>query len=149
MATLTLSTFTKEPLTVHSGVNTRIAEISASAGWTVSAGDVIQLFKLPDRAVIVGGFISRSEPGGDITLRIRDRSQSGSTTVSAGMELLTSTGSGQVFIGHSGNIDACNYQVSLSDSVVTRNVIVEIVGASASTTGPILVKIDYVLDDRP
>lgn len=149
MATKTLSTFLKEPTFLHEGVVSVVAEISASAGWTLSAGDVVKLFKIPDRAVIVGGFLSRSEPGGDVTLRIRDYSDSASSTVSAGMELITSTGSGQINIGHSGKITGANYQVSLSDGVVVRHVDVELVAASASTTGPIVATLLYTMGDRP
>lgn len=147
MATLTMSAFLKEPKALHAGVNARVVEVSATAGYTVSAGDVVKCFKLPDRAIVLGGYISRSEPGGDLTLRLKIPMTGASGTVSSTVTtLLESTASGQVFIGNPNDIGMAGYQISVSDAVIDKTIDVEIVGASASTTGPIKVMLMYSLD---
>ncbi|NNF96067.1 MAG: hypothetical protein HKM94_03965 [Halobacteria archaeon] len=149
MATKTYSAFLRQPRSLHAGVNAEVVEVSATAGHTVSAGDVLKLFKLPDRAVILGGYITRSEPGGDLTLRLNipmtGASGTASTTVTT---LLESTASGQVHIGDVNDLGTVGYQISISDAVIVKEATVEILGASASTTGPIKVMLLWSLDAR-
>lgn len=142
MATATASSYLGTPKYCHQG-NIRLY---GKYSTTLSAGDVVKLFKLQDGAVILDAGYKREGGGGDVTVRIRDRSDSASTTVSAGMELLTATASTVVALSTS-NVGQMFYQVSLSDAVVSRYVDVEMVCASASATGTHVYWVDVTWDD--
>jgi hypothetical protein len=142
MATSTCSVYLREPKALHSGLNVLIGQWDDA---TISTGDIIKLAKLPDRAVLVSGGVYRSEPGGDLTLRARIPMTGASGTASSTVTtLLASTASGSVDIG----ADLLNYQFSISDAVIVREIELELVNASASTTGTVKFHVEYTLDDR-
>ena len=142
MATVTASNYGREPKALHAGTNTIVGVYNT----TLSTGDILKMAKIPDRAVIVAAGLQRDEGGGDLIARLNipmvGASGTASTTTTA---MLTSTASGSVamlpaFLG---------YQISISDAVIVKEVDLEIVNASASTTPPIRWFIQYTLDGTP
>ncbi len=143
MGTRTCSVYLREPKTLHVGPNITMGQWDDA---TLSAGDIVKLAKLPDRAVLKGGGLYRSEPGGDLTLRARIPMTGDNGTASSTVTtLLASTASGSVQLSS----DLMNYQFDISDGVINREIELELVAASASTTGTIKFFIEHVLDDRP
>lgn len=145
MATATASSYLGSPKYAHENGGVRLF---GKYTTTLSAGDVVKLFKVQDGAIILDAGYKREGAGGDVTMRIRDRSDSASTTVSAGMELITATGSGIVSLKVGGGAQQAmlNYQVSLSAGVVNRYVDVELVCASASATGTHIYWVDLIFN---
>lgn len=142
MGTRTCSVYLREPKALHEGLNTVIGQWDDA---TLSTGDIVKAAKIPDRAVLVAAGLYRSEPGGDITLRARIPMSGASGTASSTVtSLLTSTASGSIALAS----DMLNYQFSISDAVISKEIDLEIVNASASTTGTIKFFVQYVLDDR-
>lgn len=140
MGTRTCSTYLREPQALHVGSNMLMGQWDDA---TISTGDVVKLGKIPDRAVLVQGGLYRSEPGGDLTLRLKIPMEGASATASSTYTtLLASTASGSVALSS----DMLNYVVSISDHCIIKEVDVEIVNASASTTGTVKFWLDYRMD---
>lgn len=132
MATYTATSYAKEPQRCHAGLNTRVAQIVQTA----VANDVIKLFKLPDRAVVVNAGLHRSTAQGDLALGVSgDPDKFCSTLSAAGSASFNAA-------------DGLNYQVSLSDDVIVKEQDVIVTVTSATHTGTIKAFIQYVLDER-
>lgn len=140
MGTRTCSTFLREPQALHVGTNVVLGKWDDA---TLSTGDVVKIGKIPDRAVIMAGTMSRPEPGGDITMRLKIPMEGASATASSTYTtMMTSTATGIVnllenFVG---------YQISISDHCIIKEVDVELLNASASTTGTINFALEYRMD---
>lgn len=142
MGTRTCSTYLREPMGLHVGVNSVVGKWDDA---TISTGDVVKLGKLPDRAILTNAGLYRTEPGGDLTMRLKIPMEGASGTASTTYtSLLTSTASGT--IGLAGTM--IGYQISVSDHCIVKEIDLEIVNASASTTGTIHFFVDYRLDQK-
>lgn len=142
MGTRTCSVYLREPKSLHEGLNTVIGQWDDA---TLSTGDIVKMAKIPDRAVLVAAGLYRSEPGGDVLLRAKIPMLGASGTASSTVtSLITSTASGSVAMVS----DLLNYQFSISDAVIVKEIELELVNSSASTTGTIKFFVQYVLDDR-
>lgn len=132
MSTVTATCYNKEPQTLHGGLNVRIGQIDDD----LTAASVIKLFRLPDRAVVVNAGLSRDSAQGDLAMGISG---------DADLFVATLSGSGAGTMNYN---DGQNYQVSLSDDAITKEIDVIITVTSASHTGTIKAFIEYVLDER-
>lgn len=131
MATLTASTYLKEPKTLHAGLNVRTCTMLVTA----TAASIIKLFKLPDRAVVVDAWLWKATAQGDLAMGISGDADLFVDSVSAsGLASINAT-------------DGLNYQVSLSDDVIVKELDVQVAVASASYTGTIKAGISYILDE--
>ncbi len=147
--TVTASTYTATIKRQHAGVNSLVCTYDASANKR-TVGDTVKLFKIPDRAQIIGGYYTMRDADAQLTVQIRDYSDSGSSTTSAGLKLCSGSANNFCLFGIDGavGIDIID-QISLSDNVVNRFVDVEAVVASATASLNFTVRVDYILDSKP
>lgn len=139
MATATASTYLKQPRVNVAGV----VSVHGKYGTDLSVGDVVKIARLPNRAVILDGLLTRESGGGDVSMRLRDYSASGSSTVLA--TILNSTASGRAQIVAS----AVDLQLSVSDDVIAKRFVdVELLCSSAAATATFNWYILYSLQDR-
>ena len=119
MATLTFSCYTKEPKRLHSGLNT----VSGTLLVTATAGSIIKFCKLPDRAQVVNAGLWKAAAQGDLAMGISGDADLFVDSVSAsGLAAINAT-------------DGLNYQVSLSDDVIVKELDVQIAVSSAGAYG--------------
>lgn len=128
------------PRKLHVGVMTDVVQVTGAASATV--GDVFRLLKLPDRATILGGKLYVNPAAGalDVALRLTKVEHSGTSTALA--TLLASTTGSASTIYELSSFAAVGYQISLSDSLVTKFVYVDaVVGAVGTTSGSPVLKL--------
>lgn len=133
MSTVTATTYLREPQRLHAGLNTVIGQIDTD----VTLGSIIKFFKLPDRAVVVNAGVTRASAQGDLAMGI-----------SGDPDLFVSTLSG-AGAGTMNYADGLNYQVSLTDAQIVKELDVFITVTSASHTGTIKAFIQYAMDQVP
>lgn len=144
MATATASSFSSPAKYVHQGV----IRLYGKYATTIGIGDVVKCFKLANGAVVLDAGLKGGGAGtNNVVLRIRDFSDSGSTTVSAGADLITSSVSGvqKLELNNAGQL---HFEVSLSDGAAGKQgyVEVEMVCASAIATGTNVYWVDATFD---
>ena len=69
MATVTCSAMHREPVANHEGTITVFAKTSGTIG-TLATGTIIQFCKIPERAMIVNGDVTKASAAGDIDLSV-------------------------------------------------------------------------------
>ncbi len=146
-STLTASTYTKPIKKNHAGTNSVVCTYSRGTD-SGTVGDTIKLFKLPDRARIIGGYYTMIDADAQLTVQIRDYSDSGSSTTSAGFKLCSGSATQVTMIGIDGAAAIqVPDQISLSDAVINRYVDVEAIVASATLSLAFTIRLDYIVDD--
>jgi len=106
---------------------------------------VIKFGKLPDRAVLVGGWVDKLDANGDLTVRLNIPMTGASGTASnTYTTLFTASGAGRTQLA----LAAVNFQVDISDGVIVREAQLEAICASATVTGTTKFVLQYTLDDR-
>lgn len=142
MATSTCSVFLREPKALHTGINVLIGQHV----YTAAVGDVIKLGKVPDRAVLVEGYIDKLDANGDLTVRLNiPMTGDDGTASNTYTTLFTASGAGRTALA----LAALNYQVSISDAVIVKEATLEAICASATVTGTTKFCLQFTLGDRP
>lgn len=129
MATLTATMMSQAPKRNHTGTDTLVCTYDA-ATTSLSAGDIVQFFKIPNRAKIVGGSLFRATAGGDCTIKV------------GALAVMSSTGIGEVAL----NVAGRGHVVSITASNNTKFVIATLTAASATLSGTIILTISYTMD---
>lgn len=154
--TYTASTFLAPIKSHHAGLNALCCHVVPTniTGWSGTVGSTIKLFKLPDRARIVGGYYSMIDADAQLTMRLRYRSSTGSSTTSAGLKLCSGSANGTTMIGLDGAVGILvpnQLSASASSIVSAKNASweVEAVIASATMSLGCSVQLYYNMDDGP
>lgn len=151
MSTATLSTFVRPAKSLHAGVNTVMATFDPANGstGTLTAASVLKLLKVPNRAVIVDGYIHKQGSAADLTLNLVYQSGTASTTLLAKLCSASASGITRVGIDGAATLDgAIDYQVSISDSLVIRHAVLQAAVASASAGTKATFCLSYTLDGK-
>ena len=147
MATVTASTYLKEPKYLHTGLQIVRGQYNSN----LSTGDILKLCKIPDRAILDGVTFSRfTGTGGDLIVRIKLPMVGDSGTASetyVALTGLTSSATGSLGSFLSNDDVWSNYQISISDAVIVKEADLEVINASASTTATVFFSLVYHCDE--
>jgi hypothetical protein len=132
-----------QPRFLHAGVNSQFSVYSLTA--TLSAGDIIQMMKLPDGARVIDAILSTAvRPGEAGTLNVGDRADHDRLIASA-------DASAVIAAQHINTAIGVGHQYDISDAASPRYTMIEIKASdftgSGTNSGAISLAVMYQLDD--